>query len=166
MPIRRPPPENDHPRPTDTGFSLVELIIVLTIIVTLSAIAIPRFGNSIALRRVEAAARRISTDLEYARQHAIATSTPQEVRFLASNDPGYTLVGVQHLDRSAAEYAVAAARDLDGAEGVSIDFGGDLSVVFDIYGKPDSGGTVQIRVGNYARTITLDAETGRTAISG
>jgi type II secretory pathway pseudopilin PulG len=166
MPIRRPPHQPYRPKSGATGFSLAELVIAFVIVLTFAGIAIPRFGNSIALQRVEAAARRISNDLVYARQHAMTTSTNQEVRFAAANDPGYTLVGMQHLDRSADEYAVSAARDLDGAEGLSIDFGGDLSVIFDIYGKPDSGGTVQIRVGIHDRTITLDAETGRASISG
>lgn len=139
---------------------------MLAILSIVSAIAIPRYGNSIALHRVEAAARRIAADLDLARNHAMNASAPQEVQFNAANDPGYTLVGLAHLDHPVDEYTVSADRDLDGAEGVSIDFGGDLSVIFDIYGKPDSGGTVQIRVGAHNRTITLDAETGRASISG
>lgn len=163
MPI--PPPECNDPPPIAIGFSLVELVIVLVIVSTLSAIAIPRFSNSLAIRRVDAAARRISADLDLAQQHAMTASTSQEVRFVASNDPGYTLVGMRHLDHSAEEYAVSRTRDLNGAEGVAIDFGGDQVVVFDIYGRPDSGGTVQIRVGDQSRTIAVDAETGLVSVS-
>ncbi len=147
------------------AFSLIELASVVVIIAIISAVAIPRFGNSIALRRVEGAALRIAADLELARQHAMTASTDQEVRFLGGKNPGYTLVGLTHPDHPDQEYAVSQADDLNEAEGVSIDFGGDLVLIFDMYGKPDSGGTVEIRVGDHYRTITLDAETGRASIS-
>jgi type II secretory pathway pseudopilin PulG len=147
------------------AFTLFEMVTVATIIVIISAMAIPRFGNSIALRRVEGAAQRIAADLELAQRHAMTASTSQEVRFVAGNSPAYRLVGLSHPDHPDQEYAVSQADDLNGAEGVAIDFGGDLVVNFDMYGKPDSGGTVEIRVGNKFRTITLDAETGLPSIS-
>ncbi len=147
------------------AFSLVELLAVVAIIAILSAMAIPRFGNSIALRSVEGAARRIAADLELARQHAMTASTTQEVRFLEGGEPVYQLVGLPHPDHPDERYVVSLPDDLNKAEPVSAKFGDDTVVVFDMYGVPDSGGTVVIHVGDHYRTITLDADTGQTSIS-
>jgi prepilin-type N-terminal cleavage/methylation domain-containing protein len=147
------------------GVSLSELVAVLTIIAIIAALAAPRFGNSIALHRVEAAARRIAADLELARSHAIYASVSQQVQFVGGSNPGYTVTGYTDLDHSAQEYVVAKDGDLHGVEAVSVDFGGDLVVIFDMYGLPDSAGTVVIQVGSQSRTITLDADSGEATIS-
>jgi prepilin-type N-terminal cleavage/methylation domain-containing protein len=152
-------------RVASRAFSLFELAIVTAIIAIFAAIAIPRFGSSIALRQVEGAALRIAADLELARRHAMTASINQEVRFVGGQNSGYTLVGLTHPDNSGEEYVVSQAGDLNNVEAVSIDFGGDLVVIFDMYGKPDSGGTVEIRAGDHYRTVTLDAETGRPSVS-
>ncbi len=147
------------------AFSLIELVTVIAIIGIISAMAIPRFGNSIAIRRADGAAWRIAADLELARRHAMTTSTSQEVRFTGGADAAYTLVGMAHPDHPDQDYIVSPARDLNDTEGISADFGGDFVVIFDMYGRPDSGGTVKVRAGDHYRTVTVDAETGLASIS-
>ncbi len=46
---------------------------------------------------------------------------------------------------------------------VSADFGGDLDIIFDVFGVPDSGGSVVISVGNRVRNVTVQAVTGRAS---
>jgi prepilin-type N-terminal cleavage/methylation domain-containing protein len=152
-------------RVASRGFSLSEFVAVITIIAIISALVVPRFANSVALRRVDGAARRIAADLELARKHAMTASVSQQVQFVGGSDPGYTVTGYADMDRSAQEYVVTQALDLHGVEAVSVDFGGDLVIIFDMYGKPDSDGSVVIQAGSHSRTITLDAETGRASIS-
>ena len=53
------------------------------------------------------------------------------------------------------------SEDPYGASMVSADFGGDADIIFDVFGVPDSGGSVVIQVGNHVRTVTVDAVTGR-----
>ncbi len=135
--------------------------MVLLIIGVLSSIAIPRFANSIARHRLNATARRVIADLALARQHAISTSAAQEVAFVVAQDR-YTLVGMQHLDDPAKVYGVSLSDEPYGAQIATASFGGDASVIFDMYGDADSGGSVTIQVGRYRHLIPIDAANGRT----
>jgi|CXWL01.1.fsa_nt_gi prepilin-type N-terminal cleavage/methylation domain-containing protein len=144
------------------GFSMVELFCVVVIIGILSAMAVPRFGNSIALHSADAAARRIAADIELARRHALTTSTSQTVRLQSGKLANYTLVGVPHPNHPRQPYTVSLAKDCYGVGLESYDVGGDLELVFDMYGVPDSAGQLVIRIGAHTRTIAIDAKTGRT----
>ena len=42
--------------------------------------------------------------------------------------------------------------------------GGDAVVIFDGYGMPDSGGSVDITAGGVTKTIQLDPDTGRAVV--
>lgn len=148
---------------TGCGFTLVDVVMVLAIMAILTALAAPRFSNSIALQHVEAAARRIVVDLALAQRQATISNVDQTVRF----DPAmqeYSLVGMPHPDHSAREYGVSLQEEPYSATLVSADFDGDEEIIFDIYGMPDSGGSVVIRVGTHVRTITVDAETGKASV--
>ncbi len=146
------------------AFSLAEFVSVAVIIGILAAIAAPRFSNSLALQRVEAAARRIVVDLALAQRHARSASTDQTVRFEPASHE-YCLAGMPHPNHPGWEYSVSLAKEPYGTVLVSADFGGDTEIVYDIYGRPDSGGAANIRVGVHDRTITVDAETGLASIS-
>jgi prepilin-type N-terminal cleavage/methylation domain-containing protein len=147
------------------AFSLLEISIVLAIIGVLAAIAVPRFGNSITKQSADGAARRIAADLELARRTAINKSTAQTFRLLDGSAPGYTLVGLPHRDRPTETYSVSFAHDCYGAARVSYNFGGDLDLIFDMYGVPDSAAQLVVRVGAQQRTIVVDAQSGRASVS-
>ena len=137
----------------------------MAIVAALAAIAVPRFGNSIARHRVEAAAARIAADLGLAQKRAVMTSTAQVVTF----DPGsnsYTLKGAPHLDRAASAYVVDLGAEPYGAALATVDFGGDTEIVFNGYGLPlnGAGGSVVIQVGSHFRTVTVDSETGEASV--
>ncbi len=142
------------------AFSLIELIVVVVVTAILAAIAVPRFGNSMAIHRVDTAAQRIAADLTLAQRRARMTSASQRVVFKPADDT-YELIGVNHMDHVDQAYVVSLAAAPYRVEIVSADFGGDSEVNFDGYGAPDSGGTVIIRVGDFLRQIDLDADTGK-----
>lgn len=133
------------------------------IIGVLAAIAAPRFSSSIALRQVDAAARRIVVDLALAQRRSRISNVDQTVQFDPTTQQ-YTLVGMPHPDHPAREYSVFLQEEPYSATLVSADFGGDEEIIFDVFGLPDSGGSVVIRVGSHVRTITVDADTGKASV--
>jgi len=148
------------------AFTYLELILVIAILGIVAGIAVPRFGNFIAHRHIDAAATRIATDLAFAKQRAKFSGTQQKVRFLIPQNR-YEFPEMDDPDHPGREYAVPLSEEPYNATIISADFGGDVEVVFDGYGVPvlDSDGTIVIAVGNYRKTLTLDAQTGRVTVS-
>lgn len=156
---------NRRPAPA-SAFTMLELAVVITILGTLALIAVPRYANFLAEQRVDAAARRLAADLAYAQRSARMSSRNQTVRFNVSGD-SYTLEDLPDPDHAGADYGVVLRKEPYGAAITSVSLGGDTDVIFDGYGIPVSGGggTIQLRVGNTARTVSIDAQTGQTEIS-
>ena len=149
------------PRPAG-GFSLIEIVLVLVILALVSAIAVPRYGNSIMRYRAESAARRVAQDLALAQAHAASAGRPQPVVFVAR---GYQMPGMPHLNgKGYGDYTVDLGTDPYGVTRVAAEFGGDGRVTFDLYGAPDTGGSVVIEVGDVRRVIVLRPDTGRVQV--
>jgi len=140
------------------AFSLVEMVMVLTIISLAAAIAVPRFTHAVNRRTADSAARRIVQDLALARQHARVTSSDISVNF--RNTPGYEIKNLPDPNNPNESYTV----DLKGAPyNVSqweVDFAGAREVSFDMYARPSRRGTIVLRIGGESRTITLNRESG------
>ena len=145
------------------GFSLLELVVVMVIMAILAAIATPRYGQAIARYRTSMAARKVAADLTFARKRARTSSSSQAINFNVAND-GYQLPGVADMKTSASDYSVALSSAPYKARIVSADFDGNGDVTFDGYGVPDSGGTVVVAVGDYSKTIVLDADSGKAEV--
>ena len=152
------------------AFSLVEMITVVVVLAVLASIAAPRFSNTLAGNRAIQAANRIALDIALAQQRARATSASQTVSFQAAGHK-YTLVAMPDPDHPTGDYVVELSREPYLASIVTVEFkatsevAGDPNLVFDAYGKPDSGGSVTITVGSHVKTITVDADTGKATIS-
>lgn len=99
MTRRRPP------RPSDRGFTLIEVVAVLLILGFMAALALPNL--KIATRRVlEDQARRVAADLEFLRARAVMTGAPHRARIDLE-----TMHWRLEWERSAEDETMAASAD-------------------------------------------------------
>ncbi len=146
-----------------SAFTLVELVITCLICAIFAAAAGPKYLDAYHRYRVDAAAQRIKTDLEFARQAAISRSQSHTVRF----DPAaetYALLGIDDIDRPGSTYTVDLADVPFEVNLSAATFGGSADLVFDHYGLPASGGTVTVVSATYQQTVTVNADTGRASV--
>ena len=145
------------------GFSLLELLLVLAIISTLTAMAIPRYQGSLARYRADLAAHRIVADLTQTQSGAKTASASRTVTFSVAGST-YDIPELSPLDGNSGSYSVALSERPYEVGLISANFGGDAQIVFDGWGLPDSGGTVTLAIGTEQRTVVVDSETGRASI--
>jgi len=141
------------------GIALIDLVITTLLIGILAGAALPRFADSLQKHRARAAAQRVVADLKLLRSQAIASSQSRRVDFDVANHR-YTLVSVMSADRPGTTASTNLADYPYKATLASISVGGDASLVFDMHGRPDSAGTIQLSAGGYSETVTVQADTG------
>jgi type IV fimbrial biogenesis protein FimT len=66
---------------TQSGFTIIELIVTIAIAGILVSLVIPSFSNFFSKRRVEGIASELATDLQYARSEAVARNRNTLVTF-------------------------------------------------------------------------------------
>ena len=145
------------------GYSLIELIAVVTIVGTLTAVALPRFAASLNRYRADAAARRIAADIDRLRLAARRTSTQQSIVFNVAGN-SYSSTGMTNLDHPGSSFSVLLSDAPYQATLSQASFGSGSTLTFNGYGIPSAGGTVVIQSGATSHTITVDANTGKAAI--
>lgn len=144
------------------GFTMVELVIVTMIIGILSAVAAPRFADSLARYRAEAAARQLRSDLAETQLRAKTTSASQAIQFDTAAE-SYTLPGVSHINHPGQDYETDLVSQFHAAI-LSADCGGDTELIFDGYGVPDSDAEIIVQCGVHQRTVIVAAETGQASV--
>jgi len=76
---------------SDSGFTMIELLVIIAISGILLAMAVPSFMDSLARRRLEGVANELSADLQYTRTQAVSNNVPVS---LVTSAHGYTVSGV------------------------------------------------------------------------
>ena len=98
--IARPSPHNHG---QSSGFTLVELLTVLVVLVIFITIAVPSFNELIASQRVQMAAMDVFTSLLRARSEAIKQNTDVTLSPVGTWTGGWTVaVGGTNIDTHAA----------------------------------------------------------------
>jgi Tfp pilus assembly protein FimT len=129
----------------------------------MAAIAMPRYGRSIARYRVNLAAQRVIADLDYARNRARQTSYTITVNVQTGSNT-IVIPNISGLRVAGESYMTAYADDPYRVTLANSDFGGNETVLFNGYGIPNSGGSVDVQAGSLSITVTLDPVTGKASI--
>ena len=159
-PLPAIPPALGRPR----GFTLLELLIVLVLLATLGAIALPRLTEGGF--RSSAFAQQVAAALRYGQRLAVASGCEIQVQVHTSGSGGYSVRRRAGGSDSACgpagqPFTVPIPSPTGGdfsanaSGGVQVTQG--LTVVFDAQGLPAGGGGTAIVSG---RSIVVDGETG------
>lgn len=143
-----------------SGFTLVELVMVLAVVAVVAAMAAPRWARSMARWQVDAAARRLAADLLWAQSRARVTSSHQTVNINLTAGQ-YQLAGVPDPDHPANIYTVNLGQAPYRCSIVSaapVDANGN--VTFDGYGTPSAGGAIVMQCGDFQRSVQVSASAG------
>ena len=152
-----------------TGHSLIEISCVVSVLGIVAAIAAPRYANSLAHYRVDAAANRVAADLALIRTTAKYTSSSLTVNFNTTTG-SYSAAGMKSpMGGSSPNYTVSLTAEPYLLSAItSAGFGSTTlttSLTFDRYSTPSAGGAVVVGAGGYYKTITVDPNTGLTSIA-
>jgi type IV fimbrial biogenesis protein FimT len=154
-------------RPRKPGFTLVELIITVAILIMMLAVAMPLFFQIIAQRRLTSAVERVVNDLRYVQSLAVtqgvvhrlhsgadgAVGRPGEYRLERDNGLGGWTEIVGWYNPSA---------DYQGSRLQSIkDNGGTTLVTYDVRFN-SQGAVANTGVGSFPIVLTVVAESGTT----
>ena len=148
-----------------SGFSMIELIIVVMLIGIFTAMALTRTDTGLTTIREQIAIDQITNDIDLARSMAFARNEAITIIFdknqesygvynalgIIKDFPNSNSDGIISLDNS-------YLRNLDIKE---VSFGGSENLQFQPLGDPVSGGTIELNT----KTITVESITGKWSVN-
>jgi len=148
-----------------SGFSMIELIIVVMLIGIFTAMALTRTDTGLTTIREQIAIDQITNDIDLARSMAFARNEVITIIFdknqesygvynglgIIKDFPNSNSDGIISLDNS-------YLRNLDIKE---VSFGGSANLQFQPLGDPVSGGTIELNT----KTITVESITGKWSVN-
>jgi prepilin-type N-terminal cleavage/methylation domain-containing protein len=141
------------------AFSMIELVIVITIIVVVAALAVPRYAASMEAHKVDGAARRIAADITASRDLARALGAAQSMYF---EEGGYIIV-TRDVEGQSTKSLVDMTQEPYRV--VLFERGATRDVTFDSRGRTPQSLLIAVTKGDSSRFVTLDAVTGAIAVS-
>lgn len=175
-----------------SGVSLVELLIVVSVLGTIAMLAYPKMMLAMEDNRLSAAAGDITTAIAYARIKAANTGLPCRVNIdVATNSTDVELFrlpqavsdDVPFVDETVVEgggfqamdhpfnpgvpYRLSLGGDglFGGIDITGATFGAGSTITFDGLGVPADGGTVTLVYGGHQRIIHVNALTGKVTVT-
>lgn len=145
------------------GYTLIELVLVIAILGIL-AIAVVLISPSITPARLDAAAKQVQSDIEYAQQMAMMVTTTHGVSFVASG--AYTVYESTTATPIASPLTKQSMVMTLSDKFPDISIQNNYTVEFNSFGSPTTGGggSVVVTDGTNTRTITVTANTGKVTL--
>ncbi len=136
-----------------SGFSLIELVMVIVLIGIVMAVAVPKLRKTSDFS-LEGSASMIVADIRHAQELAMATHDDKNVVF--------TLNGASYTVETGSD---GVFRTVELPSGVTIT-SADVTFTFNPLGEPTVGGgsSVTISADSNSKTVTVTNYTGRTSI--
>lgn len=152
-----------------SGFTFIELIIIIIIIGILGAVAFTRILDNLQPFKVRAAIEQITSDIEQSKALSMAQHDTITIAFNIAND-SYSIytgpTGSQTImtDYLGSDQGVISfdQAEYSGTDITSANFGNSPNLSFDPWGNTILGGTITLNTDNI---ITVQTVTGHWAIS-
>jgi prepilin-type N-terminal cleavage/methylation domain-containing protein len=159
------------------GFTLIEILMVITIVGILTVSFIPRMKEVTDEVKVKAAAKKLIADIRYSQGVAMSRHTNTTVVFTPSGN-GYSLFDndtgkllVDPFSRGNATVIFGNGNQFNGVSITSVNFNGTGTLRFDYQGNPQNGaglvllanGIVNFGCGAQTANVTVTAGTGQVA---
>jgi type IV fimbrial biogenesis protein FimT len=141
VPHRRDPKLTRSQLATESGYSLVEVVVAMVLLALMASMAVPSFAGTLGLSRGRSAAAQVSSDIAFTRMLAIRSGQGASIVF--SGTAGYTILEGSGAGAVARKF-VDLSVDHPGLQVVQVSTG--QSVVFDSRGMAVAGsGKLAIR---------------------
>ena len=143
-----------------TGFTIIELVLVITIMAALAMIVAPVFQNSIPRIKLYSEARKLMAEIRNVQQEAISSNATYAINFIGGTDT----LKISYFDENNNEhfrysYTLDPSIDL-----VNTSFTGN-NLQFNILGEPSEGGDIVIANNrNESSIIRVAPSTGKVSI--
>lgn len=168
-------------RRAQSGFTLVELIAVITISAVLAVSAVIAIGSIFTSYKLNAATAKVLADIRYAQQQARARNGWHGIRFRANPIDRYNVYStdgssdVDVLDPAdpSRVFDIDTVDEFDGVSITGVNLGGGNKVEFNPMGAPyddatgsplASDGQLTLTLGGASRTIVVRKGTGRAEL--
>jgi type II secretory pathway pseudopilin PulG len=155
--------------PRRPAMSLFELTIVILVMGLLAAVTAPRLADSLRSAKLESAARKLVSHVDYIR--AVAVNEGRTTTLVCNNtDQSYACENVDFPDRFGVPINVSLGEEYDPTMMLDADFDSGTSLSFDLEGTPRVGasplrdGRIVIRSGNESYTVVVAAGSGETSL--
>ena len=161
-PTARWGPRTDRRLCIRPGLTLLDVTLATLIIGILSAVVVPRFSDFTVQQRLQSAVQKFQADLQFARRHAMATTSDVVFQVDITTDT-YTFRGVPHPAHPNKHYHATLSQAPWHVRVHGINFDGTIGLEMNGAGIPAQPGKIEFVSGAYSAVCTIQSD-GRVSV--